>query len=488
MRFGKNKTARAGRSIPFLMASFFAVLAILRVSPAGAAVASPSAAAGPLSSLVAAGAPVHLVVGRSMFVNTRTRLRRVYISNPKVLESYTASPYQLVITAKSEGVSSLVLWNENGRSQAYLVSADVDVEGLRQALKQALPREAVRVQAQQDQVTLSGAVSGPAAAAAALKLAGLYSKNVADSLLVLPQRVKQVQLKVRIVEIDRTKAEQAGFNLFSGGKNTSSYTTGQFPAVTTSSNSSGGGAGGSSSGISSLLSLSNPLNLLYYNSGVNVGAAIQALENKQILQILAEPTITAMSGQKASFLSGGEFPFPVVQGGTGGFTSVTIQFRPYGVKLDFTPLVTPEGTIQLQVAPSVSALDYTNAVTISGYTIPALDTRRAETEVELRSGQSFAISGLLDHRTTDMLEKTPGISSIPVLGALFKSKSINHSVVELVVIVTATVVDPLTGSRPPEEPKMAVPMLTPEVFDRTLGKLNPAQQPKPQAAKGDARP
>jgi len=236
-----------------------------------------------------------------------------------------------------------------------------------------------------------------------------------------------------------------------------------------------------------LLTLSNPLNLLYYNSGLNVGAAIEALENKQILQILAEPTITAMSGQKASFLSGGEFPFPVVQGGTGGFTSVTVQFRPYGVKLDFTPVVTPEGTIQLKVAPEVSALDYTNSVTISGYTIPALDTRRAETEVELKSGQSFAISGLLDHRTTDMLEKTPGISDIPVLGALFKSKNISHSVVELVVIVTATVVDPLSQSAPPKEPKMAIPMLTPESFDKTLGKRTQELHANPQTGKGAAQ-
>lgn len=408
-----------------------------------------------------------------MFVNTKTRLRRIYVSNPAVLDSFTASPTQIVITAKTAGVSSLVLWNETGESQAYLVSADVDVDGLRRSLKEALPYENIKAEGNENRVSLSGIVSDSAAEGTALKLAALYSKNVADSLVLAPQHTKQVRLKVRIVEIDRSKADQAGFNFFSAGKNTSNFTTGQFPATTTNQSQSSSSSSGSSSAGStaaSLLALSDPLNLLFYNSSLNVGAVVKDLENKQILQILAEPTITTVSGQKASFLSGGEFPFPVIQGGTGGFTSVTIQFRPYGVKLDFTPVVTPEGTIQLKVIPEVSALDYSNAVTISGYTIPALSTRRADTEVELKDGQSFAISGLLDHRTTDLLSKMPGIGDIPILGTLFKSKNINHSVVELVVIVTPTIVDPLTDSTPPAEPHLAIPTMTPQAFDKTVSK------------------
>lgn len=444
------------------------------VDGAAAASALP-AAKGVLGRAEAVGDPLHLLVGRSMFVNTKTRLRRVYVSNPTVLDSFTASPTQIVITAKAPGVSSLVLWNEAGESQAYLVSADVDVDGLRKSLKEALPYESIRVNGNENQVSLAGTVSNDAAAETALKLAGLYSKDVSNSLLVSPQHTKQVRLKVRIVEIDRSKADQAGFNFFSLGKNTSNFTTGQFPAITTNSNSSSSSSSSGSTTASSLLALSDPLNLLFYNSGLNVGAVIKDLENKQILQILAEPTITTVSGQKASFLSGGEFPFPVVQGGAGGFTSVTIQFRPYGVKLDFTPVVTPENTIQLKVTPEVSALDYSNAVTISGYTIPALSTRRADTQVELKDGQSFAISGLLDHRTTDLLSKTPGIGDIPILGTLFKSKSINHSVVELVVIVTPSIVDPLTDSTPPAEPQLAIPTLNSQKFDKTVSKQKPPQ-------------
>ena len=158
----------------------------------------------------------------------------------------------------------------------------------------------------------------------------------------------------------------------------------------------------------------NPLNFMLYSAKLNLGATIQDLESKQVLQILAEPTITTVSGETANFLSGGEFPFPVVQpGAAGSGPVVTIMFRPYGVKLDFTPIVNEDGTIRLKVSPEVSALDYTNTVTITGFTIPAISTRRASTEVELRSDQSFAISGLLDQRTTDILSKNPGRPAFP---------------------------------------------------------------------------
>jgi pilus assembly protein CpaC len=427
----------------------------------------------------------HLVVGRSMFINTLNRLRRVYVSNPAVLDSFTASPHQIVVTAKSPGVSSLILWDETGQSQVYVIDSDIDVSDLRHALKDALPYENVRADGREEQVALVGTVSNPQAAAAAVKLAGMFSKSVADSLQIAPQHARQVRLKVRIVEIDRSKAQALGFNFFGTGKNTFSSTTGQFPAVTVAPNSSGTSSSSGSSGNgstastaeSALLGLTGLLNLFYFNHDLGIGAAIQALQNKQILQILAEPTITAVSGEKASFLSGGEFPFPVVQGGTGGFTSVTIQFRPYGVKLDFTPVVLPDGTIQLKVAPEVSALDYTNAVTISGYTIPALSTRRAETQVELKTGQSFMISGLLDNRTTDLLSKTPGIGDIPILGNLFRSKSVDRTVTELGVIITPTLVDPLAENlENPAEPKLPVPMLSEPKFDKGMLPKTPMQE------------
>ena len=206
-----------------------------------------------------------------------------------------------------------------------------------------------------------------------------------------------------------------------------------------------------------------------------MGTTIQDLQTKQVLQILAEPTITTISGQKADFLSGGEFPFPTVQpGGNGGAPVVSLSFRPYGVKVEFTPIVNEDGTIRLKVMPEVSALDYTNAVSISGFTVPALSTRRADTEVELRSNQSFAISGLLDQRTTDIMNKNPGVASIPILGYLFKSKNLNKSTTELIVVVTPTVVDPLTENTEPAQPEIPIRTMDVKDFDKALGKnLNP---------------
>lgn len=425
------------------------------------------------------GEPLHLLVGRSMFVNTDNRIRRVYVSNPDVLDSFTSSPHQIVITAKTPGLSNLVLWDESGQSHAYFINSDLDVSNLHHALQDAFPNDNIHVEGHGDQVSLAGSVNNQETSDAAAKLAALFSKDVANSLLVNTRRTPQVRLKVRVIEIDRQRAEQLGFNFFGPGVNSFSSSTGQFGAVTV-------GASHPTSQSSpipteSLLSLSSLLGLFYYNQEMQLGTAIQALWSKQIAQILAEPTLTALSGQKASFLSGGEFPYPVVQGGTGGFTSVTIQFRPYGVRVDFTPNVLEDGTIQLKVAPEVSALDYSNEVVISGYTIPAISTRRAETQIELKNGQSFCISGLLDNRTTNQLEKIPGIGDIPILGKLFQSRNESKSVEDLAVIVTPTLVDPVTDNAVPTQPTTAIPFIDTPKFDKGIAPNTPPPQPQPQS-------
>ena len=272
-------------------------------------------------------------------------------------------------------------------------------------------------------------------------------------MLVNSGHVKQVKLEVKIVEVDRSKMNSFAFNFFStGGNNTASTTTGQYPSTITTTSGT----------------IANPLNFSIYSSKLNIGATLQDLQSMQLAQILAEPNITAISGQKAAFLAGGEFPFPVVQSSSTGAPTITLMFRPYGVRLDFTPVVNVDNTIDLKVAPEVSALDYTNSVNIAGYTIPAISTRRAETQVVLRSGQTFAISGLLDNRTADQFSKTPGIASVPVLGQLFKSKNINHTESELVVIVTPTLVDPLTEEIPMRLPQSAVPTIDPKAFDKNF--------------------
>ncbi len=398
-----------------------------------------------------AGQMLHLVVGRSLSITAAGRLRRVYLSNPAVLDSFTANPHELVITAKAAGTGNVVVWSEAGGSTVYTVLADIDVAGLRTALAQALPDDRIEVEPQQGRVFLSGVVGADAEAEAAGKLASAYSKDVVNSIVVDPRHRPQVQLKIEIAELDRTKVDAFGINIFSLGKNVALSTTGQFSAPTFPVV---GGAAGSAAA-----SLSDVLNLFYFNTGLDLGVTLKDLQNKGVIEILAEPTLMTIDGQPAKFLAGGEFPYPVVQpSGGGGVTSVTIQFRQYGVKLDFTPFVNPDGTIRLKVVPEVSALDYTNQVVIAGYTLPAISTRKAETEIELRDGQSFGISGLLDHRTTEQLSKVPGIADIPILGHLFRSKNINHSVMELIVIATPTIVDPLNGPvSPPAQPNWVTP-------------------------------
>jgi pilus assembly protein CpaC len=447
--------------------------------------AAPIPGASASISRVTSGAEMlHVTVGHSLFLNTRSRLRRVYLSDPNMLNSVTLSPNEIVVTAMGSGTSSLVILDEAGQAQSYVVSSDLDIAGLRTAMSQAMHGDTVNIEGSGDRVTLSGKVDSDAQADAAYKLAGLYTKEVANALTVTRDHPKQVRLKVRILEVDRSKANQYGINLFNPGGNTS------FLATTSSSLYPSTATLSAPTALNNMaeLTTSNPLSFMLYSAKLNLGATIQDLENKQVLQILAEPTITAISGVKADFLSGGEFPFPLVQPGSNGTAPViTISFREYGIKLEFTPTVNTDGTIRLKVAPEVSSLDYTNSVTISGFTIPALATRRAETEVELRSDQSFAISGLLDQRTTDIMSKMPGAANIPILGALFKSKNVNHATTELVVIVTPTLVDPLTETAEPAQPDLPIPTLNPGKFDKSLGKdlnphpsappLNPEQSP-----------
>jgi len=416
---------------------------------------------------------LHLVVGRSVVIDTPERLRRVYIANPAVLDSITSSPRQIVLTAKLAGTSSAVLWSESGQSQLYTVLADLDVAGLEDSLAQALPGDHVEVKAVQGRVYLSGVVGSDAAVDEAVRLAANYSKDVVNSLVVDPRHIPQVELKVRIAEVDRSKLTQWGFNFFSVGQNAGAVTTGgfappSFPQV--------------GSGTTQAL-IQDALNIFYFNSNLNLGVTLRALQDKGVLQVLAEPNLTTVSGRPAKFLAGGEFPYPVIQGSNGGFTSVTIQFRPYGVQLDFTPYVHPDGSIRLRVNPEVSALDYANAVKISGYTVPAISTRKADTEIELKNGQSFAISGLLDNRITDSMSKIPGIGDIPILGQLFRSKNLNHSVTELIVIVTPTVVDPLNTpeTQPPAMPSWPVPFMSSPDFDSGLASRKKVMEQKPAA-------
>ncbi|MDP9050954.1 MAG: pilus assembly protein N-terminal domain-containing protein, partial [Acidobacteriota bacterium] len=299
-----------------------------RVSSLRASILDAPSAPSAMASVTRAASDaraLHVMVGHSIFIDTKSRLRRVYVADPAVLSSVTLTPNEIIVTAMSPGISSLTLLDEAGQAESYVVSSDIDIEGLRTAMGQAMHGDAVQVEGSAGRVTLSGIVATDAVADSAVKLASLYSKEVANALTVLPSHPKQVRLEVRILEVDRTKLLQLGVNLFNGNSNlVTATTTQQYPANSSS-------AQGLASAASAAISNSNPLNFFLYSAKLNLGATIQDLQSKQILQILAEPTITTISGQKANFLSGGEFPYPVVQpGNAGGAPSVSITFRPFG--------------------------------------------------------------------------------------------------------------------------------------------------------------
>jgi pilus assembly protein CpaC len=290
-----------------------------------------------------------------------------------------------------------------------------------------------------------GAVKDVIAAERVVAIVATLGKTVNLLRVAVPPVETQILLKVRFANVDRSVSSNLGVDLASTALNQSTaITTGQYPGLTVNQ-------GGT-------FSLSNALNIFLFRNDLNLGAAIQALESKGLLETLAEPNVLAINGKPASFVSGGEFPYPMVQGGV-SVGAVTIAFREYGIRLNFLPVITPRGTIRLQVAPEVSGLDYANALTFEGYTIPALTTRKVQTEVELESGQSFVIAGLLDKEMTETLNKIPGLANIPLLGKLFQSRTRTKDNSELLVIVTPEVVRPMPAGQPAPELNYPEPFL-----------------------------
>jgi len=283
-----------------------------------------------------------------------------------------------------------------------------------------------------------------------------------------PVGADEVLLEVKFAEVDRTALQQSGANLFMPGLGNTVATsqTGQFGSVSITQTPASVTSTSSSTTVTpatTTTTISNFLNLFVARTDINLGAVIEALHQKNLLQILAEPNLIALNGKEASFLAGGEFPFPVAQQNASGIATVTIQFREFGVRLKFTPVIQPNGNIHLHVAPEVSTLDFADAVTVAGTTIPAISTRKAETEFELQDGQSFVIAGLLDNRVTDIANKIPGLGDIPILGNFFKSRSTQKSNSELMVLCTVHRVS--SSTQTPKLPGAPEPYLDHSKFD-----------------------
>ena len=426
--------------------------------------APPSATTTTSAPETSGAAPLRVMVGKSLLINTTERLKRVSVTDPSVADALVVTPTQVLVNGLSPGEISLLIWDELERSRSFDLRVDVDITAASEEIHKLFPNEQIQVTPSRSAIVLSGHVTTEDVAKHAGALASAYSKNVVNVLTFGPVGAEEVLLEVKFAEVDRTAMTQLGINMFStgAGNTIGTVTTGQYGGITVGaiSNPTNGNGTGTATGTTTV---SNLLNLFFFNPQVHLGAVIEALHQKNLLQILAEPNLVAVNGKEASFLAGGEFPFPVVQPGAGGLATVTVQFREFGVRLKFTPVIQPNGNIHMHVTPEVSTLDFADAVSVSGTLIPAISTRKADTEFELEDGQSFVIAGLMDNRVTDIYNKVPGLGDIPILGAFFRSKSAQKSNSELMVLCTARRVSP--SSQAPKVPEAPVPYLDPAKFD-----------------------
>src|SRR5580692_2485432 len=414
-------------------------------------------ALGTASWLFAQGGPeeIRLTVGKSIVIDYPADIARISTSNPDIVDASPVTGREVLVHGKSFGTVTLVVWSKAGQRNFYNITVEQNLEPLRQLLKETFPAQDIHVQSSRDSLSLTGRVANKDIGDRATALATPFAKTVVNNLQVAePAAERQILLRIKFAELDRSAANSFAVNLVStGATNTiGALSTGQFGSTTPPS-SIGGGA-------SSPFSISNALNIFAFRPDLNLGAFIEALENKNLLQTLDEPTLMTSNGKEASFLVGGEFPIPVLQGGANS-GAVTIQFREFGVRLTFTPTITGNNNIRLHVKPEVSALDYSNALSFNGFTIPALSSRKMETNVELGEGQSFVIAGLIDNQMTETISKIPGLSSLPILGNLFKSKQFDRNNTELVVMVTPEITMPLQPGDAKPAPQMPRDFLVP---------------------------
>jgi pilus assembly protein CpaC len=439
----------------FIVAVFGGAAVHAQVQPAvttasaalsASASAPPVPAAPPSVDVESAGADaVRLLVGRSTLIDVGGPIARVSLTSADIADALVTSPNQLLVHGKGPGAISMFVWSRAGAVRRFEVSVQRDLTRLSEQVKQLFPSETIEVRGNGRNVVLSGSVSSKDVVDRAINVALGYVEKREDVVTLLQVRPgpasNQVLLKVRFAEVSRSALTEFGLSLFTsptGIHNTvGRVTTQQYPApdfkdlAWTKASSKFGGAVTSAEGE---FSVSDFLNLFLLSERYDLGAVIRAMQQRGIFQSLAEPNLVAESGKEASFLAGGEFPIPVVQGSQNG-SAVSIQFKEFGVRLNFTPTVTGD-RVHLKVKPEVSTLDYANGVSLSGFRIPALSTRRTETELELRDGQTFAIAGLMNNQMTSTLQKIPGIGDIPILGQLFKSRAANKAQTELVVMIT----------------------------------------------------
>ncbi len=366
------------------------------------------------------GQVITLAKGSSALLTQPQPLKRVLVGDPSIADYALVSPGELVVNAIGVGSTSLFVWEQDGGVRMYTVAVTPDVGALQRQMDQLFPQADIRVTASGQAVVVSGTVRDPRTARRAMEILQSGGAEVINN-MVAPS-AQQVLLHVRFAEVDRSILH----NLSSDIRALNPHEFGNVEKVVGSSLET------LSEGIVQLLLLGD--------NGTELDWFLRALRTQGYFKSLAEPNLVAIEGQEATFLAGGEFPYPSVQGGANN--QVTIQWKEFGIRLNFTPRIMNDGGIRLEVAPEVSSLDFANGLTFSGYQIPALNTRRATTQVELKSGQSIAIAGLLNNEHQKDVDQIPILGQIPIIGAFFSNRSSRDTQTELLVIVTPYLVKP----------------------------------------------
>jgi pilus assembly protein CpaC len=410
---------------------------------------------------------LRMTVGKSIVIDYPADIRQISTSNPDVIDASPITTREILMNGKGMGTATMVVWSKAGERMFYNVTVEMNLDPLRRLLQDSFPGEKLTAASSKDSISLNGTATSKDVGDRAAALAGTFAKTVVNNIQVLPSGVeRQILLRVKFAELDRQREQQFGVNLIGmPGLTNIGTSTQAFGPPTPLAMTQGTGP----TPVSNQLSIPNALNIFALNTKLNLGAFIKALEQESVLEILAEPNLVTSNGREANFLVGGEFPVPVLQGGANS-GAVTVQFREFGIRLTFTPQITTNNTIKLYLKQEVSTTDFTNAVQINGFTIPALSTRRAETNVELAEGQSFVVAGLVDNREQESFAKIPVLGSLPIFGQLFKSRDEKKSRTELVMLVTPEITMPLNATDPQPQPYF------PKDF---LVKLDPKDIPKP---------
>jgi pilus assembly protein CpaC len=394
---------------------------------------------GQLSMTTTLSQKLNLIVGKSVIIESAGHVKRVSLASPDVADAVVLTTHQIYLTGKQTGVTNLTLWENSKVSAIYDIEVLPDISRLKKNFHELFPGEEIKVTATHDNITLSGTVSNAGNIPQILALAAPYVEKPEYVINLLEVGgVQQVMLEVRVAEMSRSVTKRLGFNfnyISNSGRNIGISLLNDLSGLPTDG------------WPSNALEVANPINFLFtfFGEGTSWMVLMDALKERGLVRILAEPTIITLSGQKANFLAGGEFPIPVPQ----DLGRTTIQYKEFGVGLNFTPTVLSDKKINIQVAPEVSDLDFSNAVVFAGFVIPSITTRRVSTVIELADGQSFAIAGLLQNNVREVVSKFPVLGDIPVLGNLFRSSEFQKNETELIIIVTPHLVKPLDRDKQP---------------------------------------